>query len=132
MRAAIDWSHMSAISEHGNLIIASLRNINTVVAFWRENDPNAPGIAWVLSSSLGITSSFNFTNDNDKFYNVHDAQMVSDHEIVLIDDGNNRPGCRTNFDDHCYTRAVKYHLDFETMEVGLVMTCRIRIAPLNH
>ena len=45
--------------------------------------------------------------------------MVSDHEIVLIDDGNNRPGCRTNFDDHCYTRAVKYHLDFETMEVAL-------------
>ena len=28
-------------------------------------------------------------------------------QLVLIDDGNDRPGCRENFDYHCYTRACK-------------------------
>ena len=56
VQTAIDWSHMSAISEHGNLIITSLRNLNTVVAFWRDNDPRAPGLAWVVSSSRSARS----------------------------------------------------------------------------
>ena len=56
VQTAIDWSHMSAISEHGNLIITSLRNLNTVVAFWRDNDPRAPGLAWVVSSSRSAPS----------------------------------------------------------------------------
>ena len=50
----------------------------------------------------------------------HDAQLISDDELILLDDGNNRPGCEKPYDDNCFTRAVHYKLDFETGTVKLL------------
>ena len=46
--------------------------------------------------------------------------MLSDNELLLLDDGNNRPDCESPYADHCFTRAIKYHLDFETKEVSVL------------
>ena len=124
---ALDWSHTSAIADAaGDAYIVSMRDINTVAAVYK----NGSGVKWSLSASApAIPSSLRFENDDAKFYNVHDAQLVSvtrggdddddggaTEHLLLLDDGNNRPGCVPDgFTSGigCFTRAARYELDFE-------------------
>ena len=117
----LDWSHMSAISEYDNdtdtsqsVYVASLRNINTVVAFYKDGS----GLAWSISASAPtIESTLSFAATDMEFYDVHDAQLIKYDELLLMDDGNNRKDCtQVGFDDEvdCFTRAIKYKIDWET------------------
>ena len=110
----LDWSHMSAISEYDNdtdtsqsVYVASLRNINTVVAFYKDGS----GLAWSISASAPtIESTLSFAATDMEFYDVHDAQLIKYDELLLMDDGNNRKDCtQVGFDDEvdCFTRAIK-------------------------
>ena len=46
---------------------------------------------WTLSSSL--ESDFAFSHDVAKFYQPHSAQQLPNGDLLLLDDGNDRPGC---------------------------------------
>ena len=98
----------------------SLRNINTIIAFRQDGS----GVEWYLSANAvnvtGIPSNFTFDNDDSKFYNVHEAQLIDEDSLILMDDGNNRPGCKAPEGENCFSRALEYHLDFEKMEATLV------------
>ena len=127
--SALDWSHMSAIALYeadrsgdaggdddaglaasGDLLVASLRNINLVVAFRSDGS----GAAWYLSPSPQMPSNFTFLNNESMFYNPHDAQLLDATTLVLFDDGNNQPDCHQPEGQHCFSRAVKYALDWAT------------------
>lgn len=111
---ALDWSHTSSIYPGRGLYIVSLRNVDTVMAFNQDGS----GVAWILSSTLDNTN-FTFSSTHDKFYDVHDAQLISHDELILMDDGNNRPGCKDN-SASCFSRAIKYKLDFVHGTVKLI------------
>ena len=127
--SALDWSHMSAIALYeadrsgdaggdddaglaasGDLLVASLRNINLVVAFRADGS----GAEWYLSPSSQMPSNFTFLNNESMFYNPHDAQLLDATTLVLFDDGNNQPDCHQPEGQHCFSRAVKYALDWAT------------------
>ena len=120
--SALDWSHMSAISEGADVYLGSLRNIDTIVAF----NKSGTGVVWSLSSHDEIPSSLRFTgSDVDRFYDIHDAQLVGDDgaQVLLMDDGNNRPDCEpSGFDDEvgCFTRAARYAIDHANGTARLV------------
>merc|ERR1719161_300712 len=99
---------MSAISEGAHDYIVSLRNLDTVIAFAKDGS----GLSWVLSSESQMRSNFTFARPEDRFYNPHDAKLVAgtNDELLLIDDGNNRPGCSSPMQRHCYSRAMHYRL----------------------
>ena len=57
----------------------------------------------------------------DRFYNPRDAKLVNAGDgVLLIDDGNNRPGCTTTYERHCYSRAMHYKLNFDTMVAEVI------------
>ena len=112
--SVLDWSHSSAVSESADAYVVSMRNINTVAAFSKSGD----GLLWSLSSSSPtIDSTLSFKDASSKFYDVHDAQLIKEDELLLMDDGNNREGCtQEGYDDEqgCFTRAVKYVIDWNS------------------
>lgn len=112
----LDWMHPSSISEHADVYVVALRNLDAVAAI----NKNTKEVEWVLSSNAQMNSNFTWLHEHDKFYDPHDAQLISHDELILLDDGNNRPGCAKPYDDNCFTRAVHYKLDFETGTVKLL------------
>ena len=120
--SALDWSHTSAVSESsdGSVYLASLRDINTVVAF----STSTGEVAWSISSSAsdGIPSTLSFAAKDQTFYDVHDAQLIGTDKLLLMDDGNNREGCTMDgYDDEtgCFTRAIRYDIDWATNTTSL-------------
>ena len=128
-----DWSHMSSVSEGTDVYVVALRNLDAVLAFYKAG--SGDGLAWMISSNRNVTSSsqargvpsFTFESHLHRFYNPHDAQLIEETDaasgatttsLLLFDDGNNRRGC-DEMDEHCYSRAVKYSLDFETYAATL-------------
>ena len=91
--------------------VVALRNLNTVVSLRRDGDP---ALLWTLSSSLD-SSDFEFENDAARFYQPHSVSQLPNGNILLIDDGNDRPGCDESATDHsysgCFSRAIMYRLD---------------------
>ena len=53
---ALEWAHMSSISEGPNDYIVALRNLDTVIAFAKDGS----GVSWVLSSESQMYSNFTF------------------------------------------------------------------------
>ena len=51
--------------------------------------------------------------------------MNGGDEILLIDDGNNRPGCTTTYERHCYSRAMHYRLNWDSMVAEVIWQVRI-------
>ena len=107
--------------------------LDAVLAFYKAG--SGDGLAWMISSNRNVTSSsqargvpsFTFESHLHRFYNPHDAQLIEETDaasgatttsLLLFDDGNNRRGC-DEMDEHCYSRAVKYSLDFETYAATL-------------
>lgn len=109
---ALDWSHASAVSQFEDRYVVSLRNIDTVLVI------NATTLspAWAVSSNPAyIPSDLMFTKEEDRFFNVHDAQLLAPDTLLVIDDGNNRDECdEISFDDTsgCFTRAARYKIDW--------------------
>lgn len=121
----LDWMHPSSISEHADVYVVALRNLDAVAAINKDTKD----VKWVLSSNGQMNSNFTWEHEHDKFYDPHDAQMISEDELILLDDGNNRPGCTKPYDDNCFTRAVHYKLDFETMTVKLLWHFEYPLVP---
>ena len=102
--------------------LVSLRNIDTVASFAK----NGTGLLWSISSDKAkmMGTAYDFVNDDDKFYDVHEAQMINETDFMLIDDGNNRPGCSENDDTDdevgCFTRASRYRVHQASMTVELI------------
>lgn len=116
---ALDWSHASSVTtflstnlnESPDLYVVSLRNINTVLALRRDGS----GLEWTFSSNNNtIGTNFTIASEADKFYDVHDAQMLAADTVLLMDGGNNRPGCKFPTGQNCFSRATKYRLDAAT------------------
>ena len=58
--------------------------------------------------------------DIDLFYQPHDATMLEDGRLMMIDDGNDRPGCVPLMDyKGCFSRAVIYALDIDNQKAHL-------------
>jgi hypothetical protein len=54
--SALEWSHMSSISEGPDDYIVALRNLDTVIAFAKDGS----GVSWTLSSEAQMNSNFTF------------------------------------------------------------------------
>lgn len=103
---------MSSVSvgTDSNLIVA-LRNLNTVLSLRADGG----GLQWVLSSSALARSNFTFERDADRFFDPHSARQLADGRLLLLDVGNDRPGCVADLDyKGCFSRAVIYSLNFTT------------------
>ena len=113
-----------AVGTQNNWIV-TLRNLNTVLSLARNG---TRALQWTLSSSL--ESDFAFSHDVAKFYQPHSAQQLPNGDLLLLDDGNDRPGCLGGtesgaLDDDlpavsanasartagCFSRAVMYSLE---------------------
>ena len=69
-------------------------------------------VRWALSSTYAAASNFSFARELDKFYTPHDAQLLDDGRLALIDDGSSRPGCDADSGyAGCWSRAAVYTLD---------------------
>jgi hypothetical protein len=98
-----DWTHGNAISRlnaDSNWII-SQRNTSSVLILEPET--------FKLLLKFGVTkpSDLQFINDNDRFYNQHDAHQLDNNNILMFDDGTSRP----ESEGGSYARAIEYRLD---------------------
>ena len=112
-----------AVGSDGNIIV-SFRNLNTIVSMKADGS----GPQWVVSSSFekhtlrqtfdDDVTLFEFENDADKFYQSHSVMQLSDGSLLMMDDGNDRPGC-TISDNYagCFSRAMILWLDFDNEKV---------------
>ena len=113
---AIDFHHISSVTvgNDGNFIVAS-RNLDTV---WSLNHDGS-GVAWTFSSSLSSTD-FGFGGNADKFFSPYDVHQMPNGNIVMIDDGTNRPGCAAATTAGCWSRAIQYSLNPLTLTADVV------------
>jgi hypothetical protein len=121
-----DWTHGNSISraEDGSgLLIASFRHLDAVIAVsgidTNGNIDSDTGIrkAWQLG---GLYSDFTFLNESDKFYHQHDAQILPNGNVLLFDNGNNRP-------EGEYSRGLELGLNFTTKTVRKVWEGKLQL-----
>ena len=100
------YHHVSSVSvgSTGNYIVAS-RELSTIWSLAHDGS----GVQWTLSSQL--ESDFMFANPRDAFYQPHDVIELPNGNLLVIDDGTNRPGCYDRVTAECFSRAVMYALD---------------------
>ena len=94
--------------------------MNTVMAL----DPSGAGVQWMFSSTIPAGfknyTSLTVERDIDLFYQPHDVTMLEDGRLMMIDDGNDRPGCVPLMDyKGCFSRAVIYALDIDNQKAHL-------------
>ena len=65
--------------------------------------------------SVEIPSAYTFPNETDKFYNQHDVQELPNGNLILIDNGADRPTRQGSF-----SRAAEYVVDHEAKTVSLI------------
>lgn len=65
--------------------------------------------------STEIDSDYTFPNATDKFYNQHDVQQIANGNIILIDNGADRPASEGSF-----SRAAEYYVNHINKTVTLV------------
>merc|ERR1719198_1422243 len=81
-----------------------------------NGDASVAGAATAsLSSSAAVNYTvFAFERRGDMFYDQHSVRQLEDGRVLLLDVGNDRPGCVSDFDyKGCFSRAVLYSLDWE-------------------
>lgn len=111
MSSSSDWTHANAAGTgSSNNYVIGIRHLSAIASF----DHDTLEKEWVLSSE--ITSDFTFDSDNSHFYNMHDAQQISDGTIIAFDNGDSRP----DSEGGAYSRGVQYELDFDSMTATLI------------
>ena len=112
--AAEDWTHSNsmALLPNGNILV-SIRHLDEIIAI----KPDFKGIDWVLG---GKNSSFTFPDPSDRFYHQHYARMLPSGNILLFDNGNQRPAEQGGQ----YSRALELKLDFKSMQAMKVWEYR--------
>lgn len=95
------WTHGNslALGPRGNLIM-SLRNRNQIVSL----SPDLRSIEWQLG---GPGSDYSFPNAADRFYRQHTATQLANGNILLFDNGLERP----EEEGGAYSRALELRLD---------------------
>ncbi len=96
---ALDWTHSNALFyvEHLDALLVSVRHQNQVIAIDRDSSE----VLW----TLGADGDFALTSGG-WFASQHAASMVSEDEVMLYDNGNEKADPES--------RAVRYRLDFAT------------------
>lgn len=103
-----DYLHCNSASTGNNAdFIVSSRGTSTILSLSKDGS----GENWRLSTSGH--SNFTFKNEDAKFYNQHYVRQRENGNLIMIDNGNQRP-------DGQWSRAIEYSLDFETMEASVV------------
>ena len=132
-RNAIEFHHVSSISvgRDDNILVSS-RNLDTIWSLKRDGS----GLQWTLSSHDEVGSDFAFERDLDKFYQPHAVIQLDNGNIVMMDDGTDRPGCTIMRTGQCFSRAIMYRLDREAMVARVVyafgrMSMAGRVCPLT-
>ena len=102
---ALDYHHVSSVSVSettGDFIVAS-RNLDAVWSLRADGS----GARWTLDAAA-------FADAGDAFAAPHAARQLGDGSLLLVDDGNSRPGCAAIADDDlspCYSRVARYEQD---------------------
>ncbi|KAH8047310.1 hypothetical protein JL722_13120 [Aureococcus anophagefferens] len=102
---ALDYHHVSSVSVSettGDFIVAS-RNLDAVWSLRADGS----GARWKLDAAA-------FADAGDAFAAPHAARQLGDGSLLLVDDGNSRPGCAAAADDDlspCYSRVARYEFD---------------------
>lgn len=103
-----DFLHCNSASTGNNEdFIVSSRGTSTIMSLNKDGS----GLRWRLSS-VG-ESNFTFENDAGKFYNQHYVRQRENGNLIMIDNGNQRP-------EGQWSRAVEYNLNMVTMEASVV------------
>jgi hypothetical protein len=112
--ATDDWTHANSlwVGDKGNMLV-SLRHLNQIISF----SPDLQAVQWRLG---GPDSDFTFPNPSDQFYHQHTAKELPNGNILLFDNGNERPAEEGGL----YSRALELELDFDTMEARKVWEYR--------
>lgn len=116
-----DYHHVDAVSlgSDGDLVVSS-RTLNTVWGLARDGS----GANWALSSSLNASRYaypfYAFERPADAFYAPHAAVQLASGRLLLVDDGDSRPGCTNAVSAGCFSRVVEYELDAATSTARLV------------
>lgn len=95
------WTHANSLAwgPRGNLIM-SLRNRNQVLSL----SPDFQSIEWQLN---GPDSDYAFPHPADRFYRQHTAAQLPNGNILVFDNGENRPEAEGGQ----YSRALELRLD---------------------
>ena len=110
---ALDYHHVSSVSVSattGDYIVAS-RNLDTVWCLARDGS----GAVWTLSSSMPWRSDYAFERPLDMFFQPHSVLQLDGGDLLVVDDGAQRPGCRgssngTTDGAGCWSRVAQYNL----------------------
>ena len=107
----LDWTHVSSVDVGvaGNYLV-TCRNLGVVLSIRRDTR----ALQWLLASTLPALSNYTFENDAAKFYEPHDVSQLPNGDVLLVDDGDDRPGCyalASRGYAGCFSRAIQYELD---------------------
>ena len=97
---ATRWTHMNSVTigPRGNIVL-SLRRRNQVVSLSPDYE-----IEWQL---FGPHSDYEFPDPADRFYRQHTASQLANGNVLLFDNGNERPQAEGGE----YSRALELRLD---------------------
>ena len=96
------WTHLNSLSVgRGGNFIASFRSRSQVASMAPDY-----GIEWLLH---GPQSDYEFPEPSDRFYKPHTASQLANGNILLFDNGNERPDAEGGQ----YSRALELRLDDE-------------------
>ena len=111
-----DWSHGNSanVALNGTVVI-SLRHLDQIIAI----DRDFKSIKWRLG---GPGSDFAFPDSEDRFYHQHTASLLPNGNVLLFDNGNDRP----EGEGGEYSRALELELDFHTMTARRIWEFRNR------
>ena len=113
-RSVQDWSHGNSVTmaPDGSLIL-SLRHLDQVVSI----SPDFKKVQWRLG---GPGSDFTFPTPEDRFYEQHTATQLPNGNILLFDNGNDRP----NEEGGQYSRPLELQLDHKNKIASAVWQFR--------
>ena len=76
----------------------------------------SPSLSLSLPLSVSppeTTTILSFERDADRFFEPHSLTQLANGKVMLMDDGNSRPGCSAvNQYKGCWSRALMLDLDF--------------------
>ena len=101
--SGVEYHHASSVSAgaRGNYIVAS-RELATIWSLAADGS----GAQWTLSSKLPHLSDFAFEREGEAFYAPHAALQLANGDLLVVDDGAQRPGCYNGYVAGCFSRAV--------------------------
>lgn len=108
-----DWTHANSIDLKGEETLVSLRHQHQAINI----DRSSGELLWKLGENGDfVLKNIDRQNGIDWFYGPHNATWTSDNEILIFDNGNDRPAGSSIVN----SRAVLYKIDEIKMEAEQV------------